>query len=562
VFERVLIANRAEIAVRVARSCRELGVSPVMVYSDADRRSRHAAVGDDAVGLPGTAPADTYLNVEAILEAARRTGAQAIHPGYGFLSESGEFAEAVSSAGVTWIGPAPETLRAVGDKVEARRLAAGAGIPVVPGISQSLAGPEPILRFAEEHGYPVAVKASAGGGGRGFRVARRPEEVEAALSSAGREAEAYFGSSDVYVERYLEAPKHLEVQILAPAPGDALWLGVRDCSLQRRHQKLVEECPPPAHAELGPDMGRAAVELATACDYVNAGTVEMLVDAGGRWYFLEVNPRLQVEHTVTEEVFGVDLVASQLRIAAGDPLSFSQDDLEAEGHSIECRINAEDPGAGFTPAPGRITRYREPLGPGVRVDSGYGGGDEIPSAYDSLVAKLITSGADRAEARDRMLAALESFELAGVPTTIPAHLLLLREESFARGAHTTVTVEQSEALATLVPAPTSAPEVRRPGELVVEGTTVRLWHGAMAASLGPGRLSAPGDGAVLAPMHGTVVKIVVSEGQSVAEGDPLVVLEAMKMETVISAPREGVVAEVVVVAGAATGAGETLVVLR
>jgi acetyl-CoA/propionyl-CoA carboxylase, biotin carboxylase, biotin carboxyl carrier protein len=561
VFERVLIANRAEIAVRVARTCRELDVSPVMVYSDLDQKARHAAAGDEAVALPGAAPSDTYLNIDAILGAARRSRAEAIHPGYGFLSESARFAEAVADAGLVWIGPPPEALRALGDKLEARRLATEAGIPIVPGTVGALDGPEPVLRLAEEHGYPVALKASGGGGGRGFKVARTPGEVEGALAAARREAESYFGSPDVYAERYLEAPKHLEVQILAPAPGAALWLGVRDCSLQRRHQKLIEECPPPRHHELLAAMGESAVRLGRASGYVNAGTVEMLVDSDGRFYFLEVNARLQVEHTVTEEVFGVDLVACQLRIAAGEPLGFDQDDLVASGHAVECRINAEDPGAGFAPAPGTITAYREPSGAGVRVDSGYGQGDEVPAAYDSLVAKLITRGSDRAEARARMVDALGSFEIEGIPTTIPAHVLLLNDESFVAGEHTTVTVEGSEVLGALEPAiaPERAPE---PGVLIVAGTPVRLWHRAIAAAVSSGGPGAAGDGAVVAPLHGTVLEIVVAEGQSVAAGDPLLVLEAMKMETVIVAPRAGVVAEIGVGLGAAAGAGEVLVILE
>ena len=559
-FARVLIANRAEIAVRVARTCRELGVSPVMVYSDADRGARHAAAGDEAVVLPGTAPSDTYLNAEAILAAAHRSGADAIHPGYGFLSESARFAEAVAAAGLVWVGPPPPALRALGDKLQARRLASEAGIPIVPGTAGALDGPEPVRRFAEEHGYPVALKASGGGGGRGFKIVRDPGDVEEALVSARREAQSYFGSSDVYAERYLEAPKHLEVQILAPTPEEALWLGVRDCSLQRRHQKLIEECPSPRHPELAAGMGEAAVRLARASRYVNAGTVEMLVDSDGRFYFLEVNARLQVEHTVTEEVFGIDLVACQLRIAAGEPLGFGQDDLEPSGHAMECRINAEDPGAGFSPAPGRITGYREPSGPGVRVDSGYGPGDEVPAAYDSLVAKVVTRGSDRAEARARMVSALETFEIEGITTTIPAHLLLLNDDAFITGGHTTVTVEGSDVLGPLEPA-AAAGQAGEPGLLVVAGTPVRLWHRAMAAAVGSRASGSAGDGAVVAPLHGTVLEVVVEEGQSVAAGDPLLVLEAMKMETVIVAPRAGVVAEIGVGPGAPAGAGEVLVVL-
>jgi acetyl-CoA/propionyl-CoA/long-chain acyl-CoA carboxylase, biotin carboxylase, biotin carboxyl carrier protein len=548
--------------VRVARTCRQLGVSPVMVYSDVDAGARHASAGDDAVALSGTAPSETYLNRGALLDAAHGAGAEAIHPGYGFLSESADFAAAVERSGLTWIGPPPQALRALGDKLEARRLASRAGIPVVPGSEDELEDPEPVLRFAERHGYPVALKAAGGGGGRGFKVVRGPREVEAALASARREAEAYFGSSAVYVERYLDAPKHLEVQILAPAGGEPLWIGVRDCSLQRRHQKLVEECPPPRHAEQEEAMGRAAVELARASEYVNAGTVEMLVEPGGRFYFLEVNARLQVEHTVTEEVFGLDLVECQLRIAAGEPLGLSQDDLVPRGHAIECRINAEDPSSGFAPAPGRITSYREPGGEGVRVDSGYGGGDEVPAAYDSLIAKLITRGEDRNEARARMLTALKSFRIEGVATTIPAHLVLMTDPEFERGEHTTVTVERSELLATRAAHPALDANEEGPGVVLVDGTPAKLWHAAMAASIGRGGGRPASDGTVVAPLQGTVVEVVVAEGQTVAQGDPLLVLEAMKMETVVVAPRAGVVAEVGVGPGSAAGVGEVLVVLR
>ena len=360
-FRRILIANRGEIAVRIARTCHDLGVEVVAVHSDVDARALHVATADRAVHLPGVAPAETYLNVEAVLGAARATGAEAIHPGYGFLSERADVAEAVGGAGLVWIGPPPEATRAAGDKVRARRLAAEAGVEPVPGTMDPIADAAEVAAFGERHGYPVAIKASGGGGGRGLKIAASPEDVPAALESAIREATAYFGSGDVYLERYLPRPKHLEVQILSPAPGAAMWMGVRDCSLQRRHQKLVEETPPPRFAELTPAMGDAAVAVADACGYVGAGTVEFLLDTGdARFYFLEVNARLQVEHTITEEVLGLDLVAAQLRIAAGEPLGFTGEDLRAggrlapRGHAIECRINAEDPARGFAPGPGRL----------------------------------------------------------------------------------------------------------------------------------------------------------------------------------------------------------------
>ena len=553
-FGRILIANRGEIAARIARTCRSLGVEAVAVHSDVDASARHVAAATTAVRLPGVTPADTYLCVEAILDAARSTGAEAIHPGYGFLSESAAFADAVVNAGLVWIGPPPAAIRAVGDKISARRLAVEAGVPVVPGITDPVEDVAVLEEFASEHGYPVAIKASGGGGGRGLKVAHSVDELEPAWSSARREAAAYFGSRDVFVERYLEGPKHLEVQLLAPGPDEALWLGVRDCSLQRRHQKLIEETPPPLWAERVPEMGEAAVALSKACGYVNAGTVEMLVDRAGEFYFLEVNARLQVEHTVTEEVLGLDLVECQLRIAAGERLPFSQADLVPRGHAIECRINAEDPARGFAPTPGRLVRYAEPSGPGVRVDSGYAEGDEIPGAYDSLIAKLVTHGADRDEARSRMLRALEEYAVEGVETTIPAHLLLLREESFVAGTHDTTTVEAGHVLDALTP---SAEDLR--DVLLVNGKPVRLWNPAMAASAAAAIHTGAAGGDVVSPMQGTILKVLVSVGDEVEAGQTLVVLEAMKMENAIAAPASGVVGEVNAKVGETAGAGEVLV---
>jgi acetyl-CoA/propionyl-CoA carboxylase biotin carboxyl carrier protein len=553
-FGRILIANRGEIAVRIARTCRTLGVEAVAVHSDVDAGSRHVAAATAAVHLPGVAPTETYLNVGAILDAARSAGAEAIHPGYGFLSESAAFAEAVVGAGLVWVGPPPAAIRAVGDKISARRLAVEAGVPVVPGITDPVEDVAVLEAFADEHGYPVAIKASGGGGGRGLKVARSAEELEPAWSSARREAAAYFGSEDVFAERYLEGPKHLEVQLLAPGPDEALWLGVRDCSLQRRHQKLIEETPPPRWAERVPEMGEAAVALSKACGYVNAGTVEMLVDRAGEFYFLEVNARLQVEHTVTEEVLGLDLVECQLRIAAGERLAFSQADLVPQGHAIECRINAEDPARGFAPTPGRLVRYAEPSGPGVRVDSGYAEGDEIPGAYDSLIAKLVTHGADRDEARARMLSALDEYVIDGVETTIAAHVLLLREDSFVDGTHDTTTVESA---GVLDPLASHAGELR--DVLMVAGKPVRLWNPAMAASAAAAIHGAVGGGDVVSPMQGTILKVLVSAGDPVEAGQTLVVLEAMKMENAIASPAAGVVEEVNAEVGKTAGAGEVLV---
>ena len=562
-FERVLIANRGEIAVRIARTCRERGISPVAVFSDVDATARHVAVADETVHLPGVAATDTYLNVPALLDAAATTGAQAIHPGYGFLSESAAFAQAVTEAGFAWIGPPAEAIRSIGDKISARRIAESSGVPVVPGITEPIADVDRIAAFASEHGYPVAIKAAGGGGGRGLKVARSEDELEAAFASARREGQAYFGSEDVFVERYLEAPKHLEVQLLAPNRDEALWLGVRDCSLQRRHQKLIEETPPPRFSERAPDMGQAAVALSKACGYVNAGTVEMLVDGNGEFYFLEVNARLQVEHTVTEEVLGLDLVACQLQIASGDALGFSQDDIEARmrGHAIECRINAEDATRGFLPSPGRIGRYAEPNGLGVRVDSGYVAGDTIPEAYDSLVAKLVTWGNDREEARIRMLRALDEFTIDGVATTIPAHELLLEDPEFLTGTHTTRTVEDGAALAGLKEISIGESDPAEANVLLVEGRPVRLWSAAMAASASAA-VAATTGGELVAPMQGTILKVIAEPGRRVEAGEPLVVLEAMKMETTIAATSAGTVVEVLVSPGDTAEAGQVLVVVE
>ena len=561
-FSKILVANRAEIAVRIARTCRERGVGLVAVHSDVDAKARHVAVADETVHLPGVTPADTYLKAEAVIAAARDTGAEAIHPGYGFLSENADFAQAVGDAGLVWVGPPPEAIRAVGDKISARRIAESAGVPIVPGTTDPLESLDEVRSFAAEHGYPVAIKAAGGGGGRGLKVAHSEEDVEAAFKSARREAEAYFGSSAVYVERYLEEPKHLEVQILAPNPDEALWLGVRDCSLQRRHQKLIEETPPPMFAERVADMGQAATALSKACGYVNAGTVEMLVDSDGSFYFLEVNARLQVEHTVTEEVLGLDLVACQLQIASGDPTGVTQAavDEHMHGHSIECRVNAEDPARGFLPTPGRIERYVEPNGLGVRVDSGYMAGDAIPDAYDSLVAKLISWGNDREEARVRMLRALDEFVIEGVATTIPAHRALLQHPSFIDGSHTTRTVEGTDVLSGLEEVDDTGDELQ--DVLLVGGTPVRLWHPGMSRSAAAATHGAvTGSGDVVVPMQGTILKVLVEEGQSVSKGEGIVVLEAMKMETTIAAARDGVVREVRVAPGENAGAGQIIAVI-
>jgi acetyl-CoA/propionyl-CoA carboxylase biotin carboxyl carrier protein len=560
VFDRILIANRGEIAVRIARTCRERGVAVVAVFSDADKGARHVAVADQSVPLAGVAPVDTYLNRDALIRAAIETGAEAIHPGYGFLAESADFAQEVVDAGLVWIGPPPEAARAVGDKIQARLLAEAAGVPVVPGVTESVTL-EQVRDFGAMNGFPLAIKAAGGGGGRGLKVVHDEDEVSHAYASARREAEQYFGSSEVFVERYLHHPKHLEVQILAPNPDEAMWLGVRDCSMQRRHQKLVEETPPPMFSERASDMGEGAVALSKAAGYVNAGTAEFLVDEDGSFFFLEVNARLQVEHTVTEEVLGLDLVACQLQIAAGDPLGFSQSDIEIHqrGHAIECRINAEDPGRGFLPAPGLITRYAEPDGLGVRVDSGYVQHDTVPEAYDSLIAKVITWGNDREEARTRMLRALHDFDIEGVSTTIGAHIALLRSDEFISGSYDTRTIEAGGILDEL--AARSSVDAGA-DVLLVEGRAVRLWNPAMSASAAGAVRGDAGGAEVVSPMQGTILEVLVQPGASVEAGEPIVVLEAMKMETRVSSPRAGKVAEVVVEADQTVGAGQLLAVIE
>jgi acetyl-CoA/propionyl-CoA carboxylase, biotin carboxylase, biotin carboxyl carrier protein len=560
VFDKILIANRGEIAVRIARTCRERGVAVVAVFSDADKGARHVAVADHSVPLPGVAPVDTYLNRDAIIRAAIETGAEAIHPGYGFLAESADFAQAVVDAGLVWIGPPPEAARAVGDKIRARLLAEAAGVPVVPGVTESVTL-EQVREFGAVNGFPLAIKAAGGGGGRGLKVVHDEDGLSDAYTSARREAEQYFGSSEVFVERYLPRPKHLEVQLLAPNPDEAMWLGVRDCSMQRRHQKLVEETPPPRFSGRTSDMGEGAVALSKAAGYVNAGTAEFLVDEDGSFFFLEINARLQVEHTVTEEVLGLDLVACQLQIAAGDPLGFSQSDIEVHqrGHAIECRINAEDPARGFLPAPGLITRYAEPDGLGVRVDSGYVQHDVVPDAYDSLIAKLITWGNDREEARTRMLRSLHDFDIEGVSTTIGAHIALLRSDEFVSGRYDTRTIEDGGILDELA---TLSSVEERADVLLVEGRPVRFWNPAMSASAAGAVHGDSGGAEVVSPMQGTILEVLVQPGASVEAGEPIVVLEAMKMETRVSSPRSGKVAEVVVEPAQTVGSGQLLAVIE
>jgi acetyl-CoA/propionyl-CoA carboxylase biotin carboxyl carrier protein len=590
--EKVLIANRGEIAVRVMRTCRELGIPTVAVYSDVDRDALHVRHADEAYALGGQTAAESYLNTEAILDAISRSGATAVHPGYGFFSENADFARAVTEAGVIWIGPPAGAIELMGDKVTSRRTATAADVAGVPGTLDPVTKPDEVLAFAEEHGYPLAIKAAFGGGGRGMKVVRDAASVPEAMESAQREAQAYFGRAEIYVERYLERPRHVEVQIFCDSHGNGVYLGERDCSVQRRHQKLIEESPAPGLSEeTRRAMGEASLKVAAACGYVNAGTVEFLYE-DGEFYFLEMNTRLQVEHCVTELVTGLDLVEEQLRVAAGGKLSFTQDSIERRGHAIECRINAEDSAAGFRPDPGLITRFSRPDGFGVRVDAGYDAGLEVSQYYDNLMAKLITWGPDREAARRRMLRALAEFEIEGVKSTIPAQLALLAEPAFIEGKHSTKWLEEEVDPALLTSAPEAAappapeegsePLIARTVPVEVDGRRfeVKVWlpeapeavaggSGAAAGgakgrrprSAAGGGGGAAGSGDVVSPMQGTIVKTLVSEGDAVEIGQAVVVLEAMKMENHITAEKAGTVSELRVSAGDTVGTGDVLVVI-
>ena len=570
---RILIANRGEIAVRIIRTCRELGIPSVAVYSDADRDALHVELADAAYRIGPALAADSYLSIGAILEAARKAKATMVHPGYGFLAERAHFAQAVTSAGFTFIGPPAEAIESMGDKSAARRIADAAGVPVIPGTAQPVEA-RAARAEAKRIGFPLVVKAAFGGGGKGMHVVRNADHLEEALRRAAREAQSYFGRPEVFLERYVERAHHVEAQILADGEGTVSFLGERDCSVQRRHQKLVEETPSPVVDEaLRTKIGEAAIALAQGSGYVNAGTVEGIVDEDGSFYFLEMNTRLQVEHTVTEMVTGYDLVALQIRVAQGESIRL---DPRPRGAAIQCRINAEDPGRNFLPGPGRIGRYQEPSGPFVRVDSGVRAGRDVPGDYDSMFAKLIVAGEDRERARRRMLRALDEYLVEGVPTTIPLHRWVLDTPEFREGTHTTTWLERALADVDLpsegggLQGAAPSPARGRPADILVEvdGRRVPVRIFDERRDLAPTSPAAGGahhgahvHGVIVAPMQGTILKVLVEKGQEIRAGEVVCILEAMKMENHIASSRDGEVTELPIRAGQVVESGQTLAVI-
>ncbi|MDI1459929.1 biotin carboxylase N-terminal domain-containing protein [Catellatospora sp. KI3] len=578
-MSKVLIANRGEIAVRVARACRDAGLTSVAVYADGDRDALHVTIADEAYALGGETSADTYLRIDKLIDVARRAGADAVHPGYGFLSENADFAQAVLDAGLTWIGPSPQAIRDLGDKVTARHIAQRAGAPLVPGTPEPVKGADEIVAFARENGLPVAIKAAFGGGGRGLKVARTLEEIPDLFDSATREAVAAFGRGECFVERYLDKPRHVEAQVLADQHGNVIVVGTRDCSLQRRHQKLVEEAPAPFLT----DAQRAAIHdsakaICREAGYHGAGTVEYLVGVDGTISFLEVNTRLQVEHPVTEETSGIDLVREQFRIAAGDKLRLDADPAP-RGHSIEFRINGEDPGRNFLPAPGAITKMHLPAGPGVRVDTGFGTGSVISGNFDSLLAKVIITGETRTEALERARRALDEMIVEGMATALPFHRAIVRDQAFVDfTVHTRwIETEWDNTVPAFTGAAAAEGDEGGRQTVVVEVGGKRL-EVSLPASFGGTAAAAPaaagrpakraagkrgpnvaaGGDALTAPMQGTIVKLAVADGDTVAEGDTVVVLEAMKMEQPLTAHKAGVITGLSASVGEVVQSGTTL----
>src|SRR4051794_15554719 len=579
-FAKVLVANRGEIAVRVIRALDELGIASVAVYSEADRDAQHVKRAGEAYLLgPGPA-AESYLKVDKLLEVIERSGAEAVHPGYGFLAENAAFARALEDAGITFIGPPASAIEAMGSKTRARELMQKAGVPIVPGTTEPVESVEDAAKIAEDIGYPIAVKAAGGGGGKGFRVALTPDKLQEAFEGAAREGEKFFSDATVYLERYLPDPRHVEVQVLADGHGNVVHLGERDCSIQRRHQKLIEESPAPlVDDELRAKIGKIAVDAARAVDYRGAGTIEGLLQ-DGEYFFLEMNTRVQVEHCVTEAVTGVDIVREQILIAAGEPMAFGQDDIRWHGHAIECRINAEDAAKNFAPAPGTIAHYREPSGPGVRVDSGVLSGSEITPLYDPMVAKLIVWDADREKATRRMARALDEFEIEGLKTLIPFHKAIMASEQWAKGETCRDLIEDRAWLKTL-----AFPKLEKPSgegpEIVERDYLVEVGGkrfevkvhgeatGAPAAPTTnsrprrePRRASSGGGGDTLSsPLQGNVFKVLVEEGATVEEGALIAIIEAMKMENEITAHKAGTIKELPIKEGGSVTAGDTIAVI-
>ena len=566
-MKRVLIANRGEIAVRVIRACKDHGLESVAVYADEDRNSLHASMADASYSLKGIIAAQTYLNIEKLIQVAKESGSDAVHPGYGFLSENADFAQAVIDAGLTWIGPPPAAIRALGDKVSARKIASAAGAPLVAGTKDPVKSHEEVIAFAKEHGLPVAIKAAHGGGGRGLKVARTLEEIPELYASAVREAIAGFGRGECFVERYLDKPRHVETQVLVDKHGNAVVVSTRDCSLQRRHQKLVEEAPAPFLSSAQNDeLYKASKAIMKEAGYVGAGTCEFLVGIDGTISFLEVNTRLQVEHPVSEEVAGIDLVRQQFRIAEGEVLGFG--DPEIRGHSIEFRINGEDPGRNFLPAPGQITQWQLPTGPGVRVDAGFKKDDSIGGNFDSLLAKLIVTGATREEAIERSRRALAEFKIEGLATALPFHRAIVEDQNFVKEFKVYTSYIENEFKNEIPQYQASAPVIQShaaPEHVITEinghrfevlvhaPEPVHKRHRAKKGATG----GATGDG-LLAPMQGTVVKIAVAEGDQVEKGDLVFVLEAMKMEQPLTAHKSGKISKLIVEIGETVASGTAL----
>lgn len=579
---KILIANRGEIAVRVIRTAREMGIATVAVYSELDRNALHVRLADEAYALGGQTAAESYLNTEAILDAIRKSGADGVHPGYGFFSENADFAAAITEMGVAFIGPPPAAIVEMGDKVSSRKAALRGGAPIVPGTTEFVHSADEIREFGNANGWPIAIKAAFGGGGRGMKVVHDAQHVQEAMESAQRESKAFFGRDEIYVERYLTWPRHIEVQLIGDQHGNVVWVSTRDCSAQRRHQKLIEEAPAPGLPEGMEDaMGAAAVKAAKAVGYYNAGTVEFIYQDND-FFFLEMNTRLQVEHPVTEVITGIDLVEWQIRVASGEKLPLNQKQVAAlrRGHAIEVRINAENPTAGkFLPSPGTISKLTVSDGFGVRFDGGYESGDTVSQYYDNLVGKLIVWGQDRDAAIARTIRALDEMVVEGIHTTIPADLAILRHPDFKAVTHSTKWVEETLDLSGLVSTTGGAQAddeglVERSTTVEVNGKRfdVKMWVPEFVAGAprkvkkttrgGSSSGSATGSGNVLAPMQGTIVKVIVAVGQTVAVGDAVVVLEAMKMENQITAEKAGTVTKVNVNAGITVGAGDILVVIE